>query len=151
MATGPTALVPVTGSTFDDEIVGLACDLMRLRKGKVRVLYVIQVPRSLPLDAEVPTESMRGERVLQHMEQLAKERKCPAEGEILQARNLGPAVVREAEEREVDLLVAGMPYQENYGSPTLGDFIPFLLKHSPCQVLVVRDGQTPANRKGWWR
>jgi hypothetical protein len=128
----------------------MACGLLRPARGTVWVLYVIQVPRSLPLDAELPAEAARGEQVLQHMEHLGKMYKCRVEGEILQARGLGPAVVREAEERNVDILVTGMPYQEDYGTPTIGDFVPFLLKHSPCRVLVLREAQTAANRDGRW-
>src|SRR5690606_24317451 len=105
-------------------------------KGIVLVLYVIQVPRSLPLDAEVPAEAARGEQVLQRLERLGKARKCKVEGEILQARGLGPAIVHEADERHARMIVAGMPYLENYGEPTMGELIPYLLKHSPCRVLV---------------
>ncbi len=143
-----TALVPVTGIPLDDEAVEMACDLVRPSKGTVLVLYVIAMPRSLPLDAEVPVETMRGEQVLQRMEEIGKIHKCRVEGEILQARGIGPATVREAEERRVDLLVTAMPYVEDYGTPALGELVPYLLKHSPCRVLVFREKQAAANRDG---
>jgi nucleotide-binding universal stress UspA family protein len=137
-------LVPVSGSPFDEEVVSLACDIGHDAKAAVWVLYVLQVPRALPLDAEVPAEAARGEQVLQQMERLGKARKCKLEGEILQARDVGPAVVDEAVARNVDLIVAGASYQEHYGSPTLGEVVPYLLKHSPCRVLVYRASQDGA-------
>jgi hypothetical protein len=149
---GPmTALVPVQGTPLDDEVVSLACDLVRPSKGMVWVLYVIEIPRSLPLDAEIPAASVKGEMVLQRMERLGKSQKCKAEGEILQARAVGPAVVREAEERSVDMVMLGMPYQEVYGSPTLGDLAPYLLKHSSSRVLVMRDARGWSGDHGRWR
>ena len=134
-------LVPVDGSALDDDVVSLACEMVNHKTGTVWVLYVIEVARRLPLDAEVPLETARGEQMLQHLEQLGKSKKCRIEGEILQARNVGPAIVQEAVDRDAELLIAGVPYQEHYGSPTLGDLVPYLLKRSPCRVLVYRGAQ----------
>ena len=135
-------LVPVDGSALDDDILSLACEMVDRKRSIVWVLYVIEVARALPLDAEVSVETARGEAVLQHLEQLGKSRRCRVEGEILQARNAGPAIVQEAVARNAELLIAGTSYQEHYGSPTLGDLVPYLLKYSPCRVLVYR-GQAP--------
>ena len=134
-------LVAVSGSALDDDIVSLACEMVDHKKGTVWVLFVIEVARTLPLDAEVPVETARGEQVLQQLEALGKSKKCTIEGEILQARSVGAAVVQEAVDREAELLIAGTPYQEHYGSPTLGDLVPYLLKRSPCRVLVYRGAQ----------
>ena len=136
-----TALVPVTGSALDEVTVGLACDLVRSNKGTVHVVYVIEVSRQLPLDAEVPFEATHGERILFHMERVAKAHKCKVEGEILQARSLAPAVVNEAFLRRADIVVLGTPYQEHFGAPTIGDIVPYLLKYSPCRVMIYRDTQ----------
>ena len=136
-------LVPVNGSALDDEIVSLACEMVDHKKGTVWVLYVIEVARRLPLDAEVAVETARGEQVLQHLEELGRSRKCKLDGEILQARNAGPAIVQEAVDRDAELLITGADYQERYGSPTLGELVPYLLKRSPCRVLVYR-GEQPA-------
>ena len=103
------ALVAVTGSPLDEEVVVMACDLVKPAKGIVWLLYVIEVTRSLPLDAGVPVESARGERVLQQMEKLVRSRKCKVEGEILQARDRGSAVVDEAVQRGCDVVLAAVP------------------------------------------
>ena len=120
------------GSDLDEFTVGIACDLVKPHKGTVRLVYVIEVARQLALDAEIPFESARGEKILVQMEKIAKSRKCKVEGEILQARSLGPAVVE---------VVVGSPYQEHFGAPTIGEVVPYLLKYSPCQVVVYRNAQ----------
>ena len=48
-----TFLVPVNGDWSDQEAVKLACDFAKISKGKVIVLYVIEMARNLPVDAEV--------------------------------------------------------------------------------------------------
>ncbi|MCH7608890.1 MAG: hypothetical protein IIC94_10065, partial [Chloroflexi bacterium] len=82
-------LVPVNGSALDDDIVSLACEMVDHKKGTVWVLYVIEVARTFPLDAEVPIQTARGEQVLQHLEALGRSKKCRIDGEILQARDAG--------------------------------------------------------------
>lgn len=129
----------MTGNALDETAVAMACDMVRKSRGTVWVLYVIEVPLSVPLDAELASEAARGERVLQNMERVGRSMKCTVEGEILQARSLGPAVIDEATQRGADMIVLGVPFQVDYGVPTLGDVVPYLLKYSPTPVLVYRE------------
>jgi nucleotide-binding universal stress UspA family protein len=134
-------LLPVNGEDSDEESLWLACNLVRGSKGKIYVLYVIEVSRQFPLDADVSSETVRGEEVLQRMEKLGKEYQVNVDAEILQAREAGPAVVQEAVEREVETIVVGVPYKRRYGVFSLGTTVPFILKNSPCPVLLWR-GET---------
>ena len=135
------ALAVVSGAPTDDQVVSVACDLARPCRGRVWALYVIEVPPTLAVDAETPNEAARGERALERVEERGRSLKCKVEGYLLQARNVGPAVVREAVERDADVTVIGMPYTERYGSPSLGETIPYLLRYSPRAVVVCRDRQ----------
>ena len=141
MADNKRALALVTGTPMDKAVVSIACDLVRPHKGQVWVLYVIEVGRKLPVDAELPNETARGEHLLQRMEAFGRSLRCRVEGDILQARDTGAAVVREAADRQTDVIVAGMPYTERYGSPSLGEMVPYVLRHSPCRVVVYREQQ----------
>lgn len=139
----PRYLVPLHGDATDDGTVSLACDLARLHKAEVWVLYVIQIARRLPLDAFVPEETSRGEAVLSRVEEIGKDRKVRMHGEILQARDVGPAIVQEAADREAQVIVLGMPETERYGVFTMGEVVPHVLKHSPCRVIVTRAQPSP--------
>ncbi len=141
MADIKRALALVTGTPMDKSVVSIACDLVRPYKGQVWALYVIEVGRKLPVDAELPNETARGEHLLQRMEAFGRSLKCKVEGDILQARDIGAAIVREAVDRETDVIVTGMPYTERYGSPSLGEMVPYVLRHSPCRVVVYREQQ----------
>ena len=141
-------LVPVHGNSCDDNALRLASQIAKGTKAKVYALCVIQVKRELPLDAEISDETSRAEQVLHNLETLGKELKCPVEAMLLQARDVGPAIVQEAVEREVDLIVMQMPYKKRFGSFTLGDTVPFILKNAPCQVLVCREESVPNSKNG---
>ena len=137
--TASTVLAAVSGDVSDDEVVRLASEMASSSKGKLYILYVIEVERGFPLDAEIAPATAKGEEVLKHLEQVAKKYKCKIEAELVQARRAACAVVQEAVDKEVDAVVVGSSYQEQYGSFSLGDTIPYVLKNAPCRVVVWRD------------
>ena len=132
-------LVPVHGDPADEQAVRLACSLVKKGKGRVFVLYVVEVERSLPLDSSSPTEAQRCDAVLGGIEAIAKEEKCPVELEVLQAREAGPAVVEEAIQRDADLIVMGLSLKRHKGEYTLGTTLPYVLRKAPCRVWVSRE------------
>ena len=138
-------LVPVSGEPGDNEALSLACEMTRGTRGKVYVLYVIEVERELPLDAEIGEAIDKGEEILQRMEQLGKSFHGRIQAEILRARDAGPAVVQEAEERGVEVIVMAMPYKKHYGVFNLGQTVPYILKNASCPVLLWRK---PASANG---
>ena len=126
----------------------LAADLVRPSQGHIYALYVIRAPRSQPVDADLPVEMARGEAVLDGVEKRFRELKCAVTAEFLQAREVGPAVIQEAQERNVDLVILGMPYRRRHGLFSVGRTVPYVLEHAPCPVLVLREPMT-APRTLW--
>ncbi len=58
---------------------------------------------------------------------------------MLQAREAGPAIVDEASEEEVDLILMGLAYKKRFGEFSLGTAAPYILQHAPCPVLLLRE------------
>ena len=132
-------LVPVTGNPVDDETMRLACRLAKKNKGKIWAVYVIAVKRSLPLDAEIRSETTRAEELLDHIASVAEEADYEAETDVLQAREVGPTIVDEAIEREVDLIIMGISYKRRFGQFSLGNVLPYVLTNAPCRVILYRE------------
>ncbi len=130
-------LVPVAGTRADEGAIELACRLANQKNGsRIFAVHVIPVERSLPLDAEIESEIGRAETILTHIEEIAKEHNCLIETDILQAREVGPAIIDEATEREVDLILIGVTYKKHFGQFCLGDVLPYVLENAPCRVLL---------------
>lgn len=129
-------LVPVSGTQADEETVKLACQMARKSKGKILAAYVVTVKRSLPLDAEIESESRKAEGILDHVERIAEEEDYEVETDLLQARDSAPAIVDEAVEREVDLILIGITYKRRFGQFSLGNIVPYVLKNAPCRVIL---------------
>jgi nucleotide-binding universal stress UspA family protein len=138
-------LVAVDGGEADREAIELACRLVRETKGKVYVVHIIEVKRSLPLGTELQTDAEEGERILRRAEDCADQCNCRIETDLLQAREPGPAIVTEVIEKQIDVVLMGMSYRTRFGHFEIGETIPYILKNAPCRVLVFRQ---PINGQG---
>jgi nucleotide-binding universal stress UspA family protein len=132
-------LVPVAGTGADEGAIDLACRLARKQNGsRIIALHVIPVERSLPLGAEVEQEINKAEKILARIEEIAKKLDFLLETDIIQAREVGPAIVDEAVRCEADLILMGVPYKKQFGQYCLGEVLPYVLKNAPCHVLLDR-------------
>jgi nucleotide-binding universal stress UspA family protein len=133
-------LVPVAGSAADVEAIKLACRLAKKNKekekGKIWAVSVVAIKRALPLDAEIDSETKKAEDILDRIQNVAEEEEFEIETDVLQAREVGPAIVDEAVERGVDLILMGITYKRQFGQFSLGNVVPYVLKNSPCPVIL---------------
>ncbi len=130
-------LVPVAGTKADEEAMELANRLLaKKNNGKICAVHVISIGRALPLDAEIESEIRKAEDILNHIESIAEEQGFKIETDLLQAREVAPAIVDEAIEREVDLILIGVTYKRLFGEFSLGDVVPYVLKNAPCRVIL---------------
>jgi nucleotide-binding universal stress UspA family protein len=124
------AILALAGGSCDDRIVQL----------EMIGVHVVEVGWSLPLDADIAARSEDAQQILDHAELTAERLRSRLEPVLLQAREVGAALVDEATEREADLLILGLPYRKRFGGDfAIGNTIPYVLKHAPCEVWVVRE------------
>lgn len=137
---GPRRIVvPVQGAPVDLEALRAACRLARPAKSAVLLIYVLEVPRNLPLAINLERELGAAEELLERMELLAAELGTRVETTILQAREAGPAVVDEAKRWDADLMVVGLGVQARFGEFTLDRTGSELLSHTPCRLILIRE------------
>ena len=142
VASGLTLLVPFTGSPASLRGLEVALRMARSEKqSEIHPIFVVEVDRRLPLDVELPEETERGERCLSEAEEKARRYKLACSGDILQARDAGHALVDEAVTLGVDGIVIGVARSGREGQALdLGKTVEYVLRHAPCEVIVVRDG-----------
>ena len=135
-------VVPVAGSDIDTRVLDILPDLVRKDGAMVTFLYVVEVPQSMPLDAELPGAIEEGERALRHAEHVARQalptRSAHIVTELLQARAVGPAIVDEAIEREADAILMTASIHRKHGRDSLGDTTNYVLLNAQCEVVVIR-------------
>ena len=128
-----------TGDASDSAVVAHAADIVRLSHGKLLVVYVIIVDRSLPVDAEVKESVAHGEQVLEQAERTARLNRNSFDTQLLQAREIGPAVIHESVIRDIDAIVLGASYSDGPGKYSLGQDVDYVLEHSASRVILVRE------------
>ncbi len=130
-------LVPVAGTEADQDAMQLADKLLaKKNRGEICAVHVISIERTLPLDAEIESEIKKAEDILTNIESLAKEQGGKIETDLLQAREVAPAIIDEAIEQESDLILIGVTYKRRFGEFSLGDVVPYVLKNAPCRVIL---------------
>ena len=140
-----TVLVPLCGSSMDETALQVAGEVARGSSGRVHVLYIIEVPRAVPLNASMDEQVRNGESTLRDIEGHWPHRKASLVTELLQARQAGPAIVTEAVEREADLVIMGIDHQRQYGDYSLDSATAHVLQYAPSRVWILR---APINQNG---
>ena len=137
-------LVPVNGKRYSERVFQWACQMARESKTELHAVYVIEVPLELSLESEISEDINKGEDILARIEAIASEEKYKGlQARFLRARQAGPAVVLESEERFMDLLIVGVPYQRRFGACTLGTTASYIFHNASCQVMFWRE-QAPS-------
>ena len=118
--------------------VEFACSMAKRAHGSVHIVHVLEVKRALAVDAELVSEAQRGEDILRQAEMAAPSQDIKVDGQLLQARDAGHAIVDEALERQVDAIVLGVPFRRPFGEFELGKVASHVLKSAHCQVVLMR-------------
>ena len=133
-------LVAVAGNSMDEDLVRMACNMClkgKTGRGRVIAINVVEVPRTLPLDAVV--DNSANDRVLDTAIAVALGLGVEIEAVVILAREAGPAIVDEANDRGCRLIMLGLVPRSRFGQFDLGKTVPYVLEHAHGRVWVVRD------------
>jgi basic amino acid/polyamine antiporter, APA family len=159
-------LVPVFGSELDDDIVATAGRLAAAEQedgrdtddgSRLALVYVVEVPLAVPLDAELPPErDAEAHRALERAREVAEEYEDVAVStETIRARKVGAGIVDAARRADAEaIVIGGEPPTKIRGGATLGGIgaakpaeigaaTEYVLKKAPCQVLLTAPPETP--------
>jgi APA family basic amino acid/polyamine antiporter len=151
-------LVPVFGTKFDDDIVATAGRLAAAETegadgagdSRLEVIYVIEVPLTLPLDATLPAErEEEARRALERAREIGEEYEDVDVGtEVVRARKVGAGILEAARRSGAEaIVIGGEPPTKIRGGAMIGGIgaakpaeigaaTEYVLKKAPCRVLL---------------
>ncbi len=129
-------LVPVVGTRLTDEMVVLGCQLAAEKGATIDIVYVIEVPMSMPLTATLPAERRRGRAVLDAAMAVARDFGIEAWPHLVTARQAGRAIIDTAVEWNADVIVIGVVKRRAVGDRLFGNTVSHVLRHAPREVVV---------------
>jgi nucleotide-binding universal stress UspA family protein len=141
------AVLGLNGGSADPLVLQLAIELARKDETELIALHVVEVDWRHDLDEEIPGSRELASAVLDRAEAAAERAKLRVRTELLQARDVGAALVDEAISLDADLMLLGLPYRTRLGGDfAIGRTIPYVFQNAPCRVLVVRESVEEAVR-----
>jgi APA family basic amino acid/polyamine antiporter len=158
-------LVPVFGTKFDDDIVATAGRLAAAEQeesggddadSRLDVVYVIEVPLTLPLDADLPPErEAEAQRALERAREVGEEYEDVAvTTEVVRARKVGAGILEAARRSGAEaIVIGGEPPSKIRGGAKIGGIgaakpaeigaaTEYVLKKAPCRVLLTAPPET---------
>ena len=140
----PKVMVALRDVETAGSLTKLGCQMANLMGTGLMGLHVVEVAAGLPLDAEEDILDRPGKQVLSLARQIASNHFCmDITTQILRARHAGEAIVGEAAEKGIELLVVGYHHDHRLAETLLGSTVQYVSHHAPCKVLV----QIPAPRE----
>ncbi|MGZ6265485.1 MAG: universal stress protein [Candidatus Limnocylindrales bacterium] len=134
------AVIALSGGPTDASVVRLALEVARPIHAELIAVHVVELDWTQPLDADVAERSEEAQQVLDAAEGIADQIHGKLESVLVQARDVGAAIVDEASARNADLIILGLPYRTKFGGDfAIGRTVPYALKNAPCAVWVLRE------------
>jgi basic amino acid/polyamine antiporter, APA family len=134
-------LVPVLAGQASDTAMDLAGRIAAERGSRIVALSVLEVPLDRPLGEELPEPERSANHELDEAVAIGESYGVRTVGRLERARSAGPAIVAEAEARQSEIIVLGSPRKRltSAQSAVFGSTVDYVLKHSPCRVLVAAE------------
>ncbi|MFH1825198.1 MAG: universal stress protein [Candidatus Firestonebacteria bacterium] len=129
-------LVPTIGVEYTERAVELACRLGQEQKAEIILTYIIEVVRTMPLDANLPRAEERAKEYLERAKSIVKLRGLRVKFHIERARESAEGIIRAAKDFGVDIIVLG--FQPDFSEGFLSRTLEILLKNAPCEVIIDR-------------
>lgn len=143
---GQTAvLVPLLGPGDAEIAVPLACRLSPRERALIHLLYVVPVPRALPLGA--PLGELEGviEAELARAEAIVRQRNIPVYRHIEQTRLVSDAILNGARRLNAPVIVLGL---HDLGDDGVGreETVLTLLRQATCEIVIARSARVGIKR-----
>jgi len=129
-------LVVFSAAIHSEVLMALAARMAKGRQAELVAIYVIEVPYTLPIDADLPSEERQALEVLTAAEEIGRKAGIEIRTRTVRDRQTGPAVIQAAREENPSLIVMGTYREHRYAGAPLGLAIDYVLGETHTDVLI---------------
>jgi nucleotide-binding universal stress UspA family protein len=130
--------VPVQGDVLSDRLVALASQMAKYRGATMDVLYVVEVPLTLPITAEMDDQLGQASDAFARASKIADRYDVKISQHVERARQAGPAIVQYARQNNTDLLLMGDLPKTNRRGTRYARTVEYVFENAPCDVIIHR-------------
>lgn len=122
-------------------MMALAVKLARGERSELLAIYIVEVPYTLPPDAEMPEEERTALDALGAAETIANASNVTFRAETIKARSTKQAVLDIAKREKANLIILGSFREGKYSGAPLGRTIEEIAADAKCDVLIGVEGK----------
>lgn len=134
-------VVVFSSEILSGHMMALAAKLAQGERSELLAVYVIEVPYTLPPDAEMPVEERSALDALGTAETIATATDVSLRTEIIKARSTKQAVLDLAKREKANLIILGSFREGKYTGAPLGRTIEEIAADAKCDVLIGVEGK----------
>ena len=131
-----SVIIVFSQEIHSEHMMSLAVRVSRRERARLLAAYVIEVPHTLPVDAEMEREHRDALGVLQVAESIARKNNVEITTEIVRARQVSVGVLEIAKRSDAHLIVLGAYREGKYTGAPLGRAIEVIAAQAQCDVLI---------------
>ncbi len=129
-------LVVFSHHIHSEVLIALASRMAKGRQAQLVAIYVIEVPYTLPIDAELPAEEREALEVLTAAEEIGRKTGVEIITRTIRDRQTGPAIIQAAREENASLIVMGTYREHRYAGAPMGQAIEYVLGQTQVDVMI---------------
>lgn len=105
-------LIPTDGTQTSESIIEFICSLQPVMKANINVVYVIEVPRNLPLGEPIPGKVEMAQQAIGRVRDIAEKYDVQLNALIIYARTLEDSIISTAQELKCDVIAIAQDNQK---------------------------------------
>lgn len=129
-------LVVFSADIHSEVLMALAAKMAQRQEAQLVAIFVIEVPRTLPIDAELPEVERKALEILAAAEEIGQKHGLEVKTRTIRDRDAGPAIIHAAREENARLIVMGAYREFRYSGAPLGKAIDYVNSHTHTDVLI---------------
>lgn len=124
-------LIPTNGGKAYEDIIEFICSIQPVIQAEIHVTYMLEVPRNLPLDADLPDKSNLARAALDQAVKIGRKYQVSLNTSVVFTRSAEDAVISTAEDLKCDVIVI---VQDNHKLGIFGDAAAAIYQKAKCNV-----------------
>lgn len=129
-------LVAFSAAVSSEVLMALAAKMAYRTHAKLVAIYVIEVPLTLPISAELPKDERRALEVLNAAAEIGRKSGLEISTRTVRDRQAGPAIIKAARDENAQLIVMGTYREHRYAGAPLAHLIEYVTTHAHVDVLI---------------
>jgi nucleotide-binding universal stress UspA family protein len=129
-------LIPFEGSKTSENVIEFICSIQKVVNAIINIVYVVEVPRNLPLGSLMPEKTEAAKLAINAAENIAKKYDVHINTSIIYARTIEDTIITTAEDLRCDVIAIA---QENQKLRIFSNTTSNIYQKAKCSVLLFND------------